>query len=188
MSSLGYTIFDTAIGRCALLWRGDRVAGAALPEPDDLRLRAHLLGRFSEAIEAFPPPPIEAAILLVVRHLVGEKVDLDSIVLDLSSADPFELSVYAEARSIPRGEVRTYGELAAKLKQPGASRAVGAALGRNPIPILIPCHRILAAGGRSGGFSAPGGTRTKFKILAIEGARRASDSPLFDNLPMAVKP
>jgi len=188
VSDLAFALFDTAIGRCALLWRGGLVVGAALPDTDEGRLRAHLARRFLGATETLPPPDIDDAIALVVRSLDGEAVDLDSIPLDLSAVEPFERAVYQAARAIPRGEVRTYGELAAGLGQPGASRAVGAALGRNPIPILVPCHRILAAGGKSGGFSAPGGTATKFRILAIEGARRESDPGLFDDLPMAVKP
>jgi methylated-DNA-[protein]-cysteine S-methyltransferase len=106
----------------------------------------------------------------------------------LSACSEFERAVYAAARAIPRGETRTYGELAAALGQPGAAQAVGLALGRNPVPIVIPCHRILAASGGTGGFSAPGGVATKFRMLAIEGAVRGSESGLFENLPLAVKP
>jgi methylated-DNA-[protein]-cysteine S-methyltransferase len=188
MSGLAFSLFDTAIGRCALLWRGGRIVGAALPDSDEIRLRAHLSRRFPGAVETAPSPEIADAIAHVVRLLDGEAVDLGAIALDLSAVEPFELAVYEAARAIPRGETRTYGELAAAIGQPGASRAVGAALGRNPIPIIVPCHRILAAGGKSGGFSAPGGTQTKFRILAIEGARRESDPGLFETLPLAVKP
>jgi methylated-DNA-[protein]-cysteine S-methyltransferase len=188
MTGLAFALFDTAIGRCALVWRGGAVVGAALPDSDEGRLRAHLSRRFPEAVESAPTSEIADAIARVVRLLAGESVDLDDIPLDLSAVEPFERSVYAAARAIPRGQVRTYGELAASIGQPGASRAVGAALGRNPVPIIVPCHRILAAGGKSGGFSAPGGTLTKFRILAIEGARRESDPDLFETLPLAVRP
>ncbi|MDB5670653.1 MAG: cysteine methyltransferase [Alphaproteobacteria bacterium] len=188
MSGLAYTVFATAIGRCALVWRCGSIVGAALPEPSDALMCERLSRRFPDAVESPPPPEISEAIDLVARSLQGEDVDLSMLPLDLAASDPFEQKVYAAALAIPRGEVRTYGELAAELGQPGASRAVGAALGRNPIPIVVPCHRILAASGRSGGFSAPGGTATKFRILAIEGARRSSDSDLFETLPLAVKP
>ena len=188
MSGPAFSLFDTAIGRCAIVWRGETVIGAALPSSAEAAMRASLARRFPGSSEAAPPPAIAQAIALVMRLLAGEDVDLGAVDVDLSACEPFERKVYALARAIPRGEVRTYGELAAALGRPGASRAVGAALGRNPVPIIVPCHRILAAGGRSGGFSAPGGTGTKFRILAIEGARRESDSNLFESLPLTVKP
>ncbi|HEY1605348.1 MAG TPA: methylated-DNA--[protein]-cysteine S-methyltransferase [Allosphingosinicella sp.] len=188
MSGAGFTLFPTAIGTCALVWRGGAIVGAALPEENDAAARARLARRFPDAEEADPPAVVVDAIDRVARLLAGEAVDLSPIPLDLSAADAFERSVYAATRAIPRGEVRTYGEIAAALDAPGAARAVGIALGRNPIPILVPCHRVLAAQGRSGGFSAPGGTKTKFRMLAIEGARRPGEPELFDSLPLAVRP
>jgi len=183
-----FVIFETAIGRCALLWRGGLVVGAALPEQDEEALRARLASRFPEAQEAEPPPFVADAIILVVRLLAGEDVDLGTIPVSLDGGSDLELKVWEASRRIPRGEVRTYGELAREIGAPGAAQAVGAALGRNPVPIIVPCHRILASGGRSGGFSAPGGVETKFRILEIEGARRAGEGGLFDTLPMKVKP
>ena len=100
----------------------------------------------------------------------------------------FDRSVYEAARRIPRGEVLSYGELAAQIGAPRAAQAVGRALGRNPVPIIVPCHRVLARGGGSGGFTAPGGLATKFRMLEIEGARRAGDPELFPALPLAVGP
>jgi methylated-DNA-[protein]-cysteine S-methyltransferase len=188
MSGAGFVLFPTAIGTCALVWRGEAVVGAALPEQDDPAARSRLARRFPDAAEAAPPSFVAEAIACVTRLLAGEAVDLSAVPLDLSAADEFERRVYAVARAIPRGEVRTYGEVAAALGAPGAARAVGVALGRNPIPIVIPCHRVLAAQGKSGGFSAPGGTATKFRMLAIEGARRAGAPEVFDTLPLAVKP
>lgn len=184
----GFALFPTAIGACALVWKDEAIIGAAFPESSDARTRARLAARFPGAVEAEPPPAVEDAIALVVRLIAGEDVDLSGIAIDLSGADSFERQVYAAALAIPRGEVRTYGEIANAIGAPGAARAVGAALGRNPIPILVPCHRVLAASGGSGGFSAPGGTATKFRILAIEGARRSAEPELFDRLPLAVKP
>lgn len=184
----GYVLFETAIGRCALLWRGGLVVGAALPERDDAALRASLARRFPGAAEAEPPEFVREAAALVVRLLAGEKVDFAAVPIDLKGDSELERKVWEAARRIPCGEVRTYGEIAEEIGAPGAAQAVGAALGRNPVPILIPCHRVLAAGGRSGGFSAPGGVATKFRILEIERARRAGEVGLFDNLPLALKP
>jgi methylated-DNA-[protein]-cysteine S-methyltransferase len=188
VSGAGFAFFPTAIGACALVWRGGAVIGAALPEEDEGTAPARLVRRFPDAEEAAPPPFVVDAIERIQRLLAGEAANLSAIPLDLSAADDFERRVYAVTRAIPRGEVRTYGDVAAAIGAPGAARAVGAALGRNPIPIVVPCHRVLAAQGKSGGFSAPGGTATKFRMLAIEGARREDDSGLFETLPLAVKP
>jgi methylated-DNA-[protein]-cysteine S-methyltransferase len=183
-----FVLFETAIGRCALLWRGGLVVGAALPEASDDAMRAHIERRHPGAAEAEPPPYIAEAIALIRRLLSGEKVDLSAIPVDLEGASAMERNVWAAAGRIPPGEVRTYGEIAREIGAPGAAQAVGAALGRNPVPIIVPCHRVLASGGRGGGFSAPGGTATKFRILEIEGARRPEDAGLFEHLPLAVKP
>ncbi|MGS1015862.1 methylated-DNA--[protein]-cysteine S-methyltransferase [Allosphingosinicella humi] len=187
MTGTRFASFDTAIGRCALIWR-DAVVGAALPEPSEAALRRRIAARFPDAVEAPPTEPIAAAIDGVVRLLAGEAADLSFIAVDLSACADFERRVYAETCAIPPGEVRTYGEIAAALGTPGASRAVGAALGRNPVPIIVPCHRVVAADGRSGGFSAPGGAETKLRMLEIEGARRSPEPELFDRLPWATKP
>jgi methylated-DNA-[protein]-cysteine S-methyltransferase len=184
----GFVLFESAIGRCALLWRGGFVVGAALPEGDDETLRARLARRFPGVAESEPPAFVSEAAALIRRLLEGEKVDLGAIPLDLGQASDLERRVYDAARRIPCGEARTYGEVAREIGAPGASQAVGAALGRNPVPIVVPCHRVVASGGRSGGFSAPGGVATKFRMLEIEGARRAGDGGLFDDLPLAVKP
>jgi methylated-DNA-[protein]-cysteine S-methyltransferase len=188
VSGAFFLFFPTAIGTCALVWRGDAIIGAALPEASEATARAMLGRRFPDAREAEPPAFVADAVDRVRRLLAGDAPDLSGIPLDLSAADAFERRVYDAACAIPRGEVRTYGEVAAALGAPGAARAVGAALGRNPIPILVPCHRVLAAQGKGGGFSAPGGTATKFRMLAIEGARRAGEPELFETLPLAVKP
>jgi methylated-DNA-[protein]-cysteine S-methyltransferase len=101
----------------------------------------------------------------------GERVDLTFIQLDMDSLPQFHQRVYEIARSIPPGATLTYGEIATRLGDPGSARAVGQALGRNPIPVIVPCHRVMAAGGKTGGFSAPGGAATKLNLLAIEGAQ-----------------
>jgi methylated-DNA-[protein]-cysteine S-methyltransferase len=170
------------------VWRGGLVVGAALPEASDEAMRSGLGRRFPGTAEAEPPPGIAAAIGKVVASLGGGGTDLSEIELDLDGAPAFDRGVWDAARRIPRGEVRSYGDLAREIGAPGAAQAVGLALGRNPVPIIVPCHRILAAGGRSGGFSAPGGIATKFRILEIEGARRPGEPELFETLPLAVKP
>jgi methylated-DNA-[protein]-cysteine S-methyltransferase len=184
----GYALFDTAIGRCALVWRGGLVIGAALPEASDERARLSLARRFPGAAEAGPPPFAARAIERIAGLLAGARTDLGDIDLDLSAGSEFERRVWEAARRIPCGEVRHYGDIAREIGAPQGAQAVGIALGRNPVPIIVPCHRVLAADGRSGGFSAPGGVATKFRILEIEGAKRPGEPELFESLPLAVKP
>lgn len=182
-----FHLFDTAIGRCGIAWRAGRVAAFALPGHSDEATAAQLKHRVPEAEPASPPEPIVAAISAVVRLLGGEAADLGSIEVDLSAVPPFERSVYGALRAVGPGETVTYGELAKRAGSPGAARAVGAAMGRNPIPVIIPCHRVLAGSGRSGGFSAPGGVATKFRLLQIEQARREGEGLLFADLPLAIR-
>ena len=183
-----YTLFDTAIGRCGIAWRSGLVVSTALPGSDDVATVRHLLRRLPDATQAEADGVAANAISLVQRLLSGEPVDLSVIPVDLDSCPAFERQIYALLRDVPTGATVTYGELAERAGSPGAARAVGMAMGRNPIPIIVPCHRVLASNGRSGGFSAPGGVTTKFRILQIEQAGRAGDgSMLFESLPLAVK-
>ncbi|HEY0115158.1 MAG TPA: methylated-DNA--[protein]-cysteine S-methyltransferase [Allosphingosinicella sp.] len=182
-----YTLFDTAIGRCGIAWRGGDVVAFALPADDDSATAAHLLRRWPSAEPAAPIASIASAIGAVQRLLAGEQADLSSIPVELSGVPAFERKVYESLRGVGPGETLTYGELAARAGAPGAARAVGAAMGRNPVPVIIPCHRVLAGSGGSGGFSAPGGVSTKFRLLQIEQARRTGAPTLFDHLPLAVK-
>jgi len=184
-----FFLFATPLGLCALVWRGEAIVGAALPEADAAAMRRSVERPFPGAVEAAPPAFVAGAADRVARHFAGDPQDFSDLPLDLSAASPFERAVYAAALAIPCGETRTYGDLAGTVGEPGAAQAVGTALGRNPVPILVPCHRILAGGGRSGGFSAPGGVGTKFRILAIEGARLPGEGAgLFEALPLAVRP
>ncbi|HWH18352.1 MAG TPA: methylated-DNA--[protein]-cysteine S-methyltransferase [Allosphingosinicella sp.] len=188
MTAASFALFDTAIGRCAIIWRDQAVIGTALPEASNEKLRAAIARRFAGATEAAPPSSITGAMEAIRRLLLGEPENFSSIAIDLEGVAAFERRVLAAALRIPAGETRTYGDIAEALGAPGAARAVGAALGRNPIPIIIPCHRVLAADGRSGGFSAPGGASTKLRLLEIEGARRGSEPGLFERLPWRTKP
>jgi methylated-DNA-[protein]-cysteine S-methyltransferase len=169
MTAFGVALFDTALGCCGIAWSASGVVGVQLPELAGAE-RARLLRRFPDAVETGPPPDVQRAVVGIVALLRGESPDLDSIALDMSAVPVFDRCVLEATRRIPRGVTRTYGEIAAEIGDPGAARAVGQALGRNPFPIIVPCHRVLAAAGRPGGFSAHGGVATKLRMLAIEGA------------------
>jgi methylated-DNA-[protein]-cysteine S-methyltransferase len=179
MSGIGCTLFDTAIGRLGLAWGERGVLGVQLPEASEGATRARLRRRFPGASEAEPPPAVARARDGIAALLRGEPVDLSSVVLDLTGVAAFERRVYEVARGIAPGRTLSYGEIAKRLGAPGEARAVGEALGRNPFPILVPCHRVLAAGGRLGGFSARGGVATKRRLLALEGAAPNGQPELF---------
>ena len=179
MAETAYCIFETAIGVCGIAWRepegdggseGIVVTGFQLPEAT-ARATETRIARQARA-EAASAPPLEIADLIgrVQRHLEGELTDFADVPVDMGGCEPFSLAVYAAAREIPTGQSRTYGALARILGQPGAAQAVGQALGNNPIPLIVPCHRIVAADGKGGGFSAHGGLKAKERLLVIEGA------------------
>jgi O-6-methylguanine DNA methyltransferase len=163
-----FTLFDTAIGRCAIAWSARGIACVQLPEANEPETRARVLRRFPGAREAAPPPEAERARDRIITYLRGEPGDLASVLLDMDLVPPFHRRVYEAARGIPWGATKTYGALAARAGAAGSARAVGQALARNPFAIIVPCHRVVAAGGRIGGFSANGGTTTKLRLLAIE--------------------
>lgn len=167
MAALRYHRFDSALGRCGIAWTDAGVARMQLPEADDARAVASLERR--GAVAAEPPPGIAGTIDDVARHFDGDLRDFSTVPLDLSGVAEFARRVYAAARRIPAGRTATYGEIAAAIGAPGEARAVGQALGANPIPLIVPCHRVVAASGGIGGFSAPGGALTKTRLLALEG-------------------
>jgi len=180
MMASSFALFDTAIGRCGIAWGGQGVAGVQLPEAGEPETRARMLQRFPAAGEAPPPPEVQQAIERMVALLCGASSDLSAIALDMDQVPAFHRRVYEVARAIPPGMTLSYGDVAARVGAPGAARAVGQALGRNPFPIVVPCHRVLAAGGKIGGFSAQGGVVTKRRMLAIEGAQLNGAKPLLD--------
>jgi methylated-DNA-[protein]-cysteine S-methyltransferase len=151
-----------------------------LPESRESETRARLLRRFPDARETAPPREVRRAVGGIAALLRGEASDLSAVALDMDRVPPFQRRVYEVARTIPPGATLSYGEVAARLGAPGAARAVGQALGRNPFAIVVPCHRVLAADGRVGGFSANGGIATKLQLLAIESSRGSDTTPLFD--------
>jgi methylated-DNA-[protein]-cysteine S-methyltransferase len=168
MSTPGFTLFDTEIGRCGIAWGARGIVGACLPEASDAAARARFRRRHPEAVETTPPAEIRQVCDAVVALTRGEPIDFADVTLDMEGVPEFNRQVYELALRIPPGATLTYGEIATRLGQPEAARAVGVALGQNPFPPIVPCHRILMAGGKIGGFSAPGGIMTKRRLLAIE--------------------
>lgn len=171
-----YRLFDTAMGACGVAWSERGVTRLQLPEASPAATEARL-GAGSAGPQE-PPGAVARAIDDGRRYLTGRKVDFSAVVIDLEGVSPFHRQVYEAARTLGWGETVSYGELARRIGSPGAARAVGQALGCNPVPLVVPCHRILASGGRMGGFSAHGGTCTKERLLALEGVRPGADAPL----------
>ncbi|MBJ6124250.1 methylated-DNA--[protein]-cysteine S-methyltransferase [Microvirga splendida] len=174
-----YTLFDTSIGPCGLAWHERGVIGFQLPEDDASKTRSRIARRFPGIVEAPPPPDIQRIVADVTALLQGEARDLSAVPLDMEAVSEFDRRVYEVARSIPPGRVLTYGDVASRLGIDNA-RAIGQSLGRNPFAVIVPCHRVVAADGRLGGFSAGGGATTKRRLLAIEDARRDETPTLFD--------
>lgn len=181
-AAAGHALFDTAIGPCCIAWGPRGIAGVQLPEAGAEATRMRLLRYTGHLPEAAPPPEVRAAIAQIAALLAGQAHDLSGIVLDLGALTEFQRRVYAITCRIPPGQTRTYGDIAAELGDKGLARAVGQALGFNPFAPVVPCHRVLAAGRKPGGFSAHGGAATKLRMLAIEGALPGGTAPLFDDL------
>jgi methylated-DNA-[protein]-cysteine S-methyltransferase len=186
MPELHFALFETAIGVCGIVWTARGIAGVQIHDGSERATRARLVRRFAGAQEAAPLDNVQRAIDGIVQLLRGEKRDLSDVTLDVDRLPEFNRKVYDVARTIRAGETMTYGEIAARLGDKLLARDVGQALGQNPIPLIVPCHRVLAAGGKTGGFSAPGGVVSKLRLLTIEGAQ-PNGPTLFDHLPLATK-
>jgi methylated-DNA-[protein]-cysteine S-methyltransferase len=180
----GFALFETAIGTCGIVWMARGICGVQLPEKDAAATRARVHRRHPTAVEAVPSPQVRRAIDGIVALLAGEKPDLSDIAIDDERQSDFNKRIYAIARKIPPGHTMTYGEIAERFGDKTLARAVGQAMGENPTPLIMPCHRVLAAGGKTGGFSASGGVVTKLRLLTIEGAQPGGPT-LFDRLPLA---
>lgn len=180
MTGYSFAIFDTAIGACGVVWGPRGINGVQLPMGNEEKTRSRIVQRYGEIVEAPPPADVQHAIDAMIELLEGKPNDLRDIVLDLNGIPDFNRSVYDIARAIPPGQTMTYGDIAKRIGGVEMSRDVGQALGHNPCPIVVPCHRVLAAGGKPGGFSANGGVATKLKMLAIEGALVNHTPSLFD--------
>jgi methylated-DNA-[protein]-cysteine S-methyltransferase len=181
MTNQRFTIFDTAIGSCGIAWGERGIFAVQLPMSGADKTRQRLHQRYPGIQEETPPPvAVQGAIDGIVELFAGKPNDLSEVELDLDAVPAFNRSVYDIARKIPPGETLTYGDIAKRLGGVELSRDVGQALGHNPCPVVVPCHRVLAAGGKPGGFSANGGVVTKLKMLAIEGAYVNHTPSLFD--------
>jgi methylated-DNA-[protein]-cysteine S-methyltransferase len=182
MAGCGYTIFDTAVGRCGIAWGDSGIIGVQLPETREIETRRRLFRLYPDARELPPPRHVEMAIDGIAALLRGEGADLSGVTLDLSGIPDFNARVYAFTRTIPRGETRTYGDVAARIRASGALRSVAQAIARNPFVIIVPCHRVLEAGGYADKMSPNGGSISKRRLLSIEGAGSPGSKTLFDVL------
>jgi len=185
MEETAFTLFDTAIGRLGAAWGERGLLAVNLPEKSESQLRARMRRRDPTIRESRPPADVGAGLAAITALLDGEAVDLSAIALDMTGVPPVHRRIYQATRGIPAGQTLSYGEVADRVDPPVAARTVGFALGRNPFAIVVPCHRVLAAGGRLGGFSASGGVSTKVRLLAIErrhapGTRALFEEPDFD--------
>jgi methylated-DNA-[protein]-cysteine S-methyltransferase len=170
-------LFDTAIGECGVAWNARGLVGVQLPEKDRGQTELRLAVKCRSTRAADVPPWVQSVISDIQRYLAGQQVDFSAVTVDLGGIDDFRQKLYAALRAIGFGRTVTYGELAKQVGLTGweGARDVGEAMGKNPVPIVIPCHRVLAAGNKPGGFSAYGGTGTKQKLLALEGVRLGKD-------------
>jgi methylated-DNA-[protein]-cysteine S-methyltransferase len=176
-----YCLFDTAIGPCGVAWSERGLTRLQLPESDWAATEERLTAAANSSPEG-PAPAIAQVITEIQRYLEGRRVDFSTVAIDLRDISPFHRRVYEAARSVGWGQTASYGELARRVGSAGAARAVGQALSRNPIAIIIPCHRILASGNRVGGFSAFGGISAKQRLLSLEGVHIGADAPLLSSL------
>ena len=179
-SPRSFAFFATALGTCAIAWNEIGLTGVWLPEAHAESLRRKVARRCAGARESDPSGEVTEAVEAITRLLAGERIDLSGVALDSAGIDDFDRRVYAVTRAIAPGRVLSYGEVAARVGVDATARAVGQSLGRNAMPIVVPCHRVVATGGGLGGFSAPGGTETKRRMLVIEDAHPSGPPGLFD--------
>lgn len=170
-----YEIFETAGGFCGIAWNSAGITRFQLPTHGAAAAERALLRKADAAAPATPPREVAEMIARARRYFAGEQIDFSDATLDLRDQDPFFREVYDVVRQVKWGQTTTYGSVAKALgDKPEAARDVGQAMARNPVPLIIPCHRVLAAGGKVGGFSAPGGTVAKQHMLELEGVRVAA--------------
>jgi methylated-DNA-[protein]-cysteine S-methyltransferase len=177
--ALGFCLFATPLGSCGIAWGEHGLVGVQLPEANEIAMRRRMR-RAYDAPETAAPAPVQAAIERIRGLLEGSRDPLLDIALDMTGVPDFNRRVYEVTRSIAPGHTLTYGEVADRIGEPAAARAVGQALGRNPFAPVVPCHRVLAAGSGAGGFSARGGVATKLRMLQIEQAQFGNERGLFN--------
>jgi methylated-DNA-[protein]-cysteine S-methyltransferase len=173
-----YHVFDTACGFCGIAWNGSGITRFQLPARSAEATERSLRRRLPDAAPGTPPPDVTKVIESAQRYFAGERIDFSGVPLDLDGQGEFFQRIYTALRRVGWGRTTTYGSLAKELGAgPEAARDVGEAMARNPVPLIIPCHRVLAAGGKVGGFSAPGGSATKIRMLELEGVRVGPPEP-----------
>jgi methylated-DNA-[protein]-cysteine S-methyltransferase len=178
-----YLIFETAGGFCGIAWSQAGILRFQLPTKSAEATEHLLLRRLPEAQPGTPTPDVQEAVSEVRRYFDGDATDFSRFRLDLEGQEPFFREIYDAARRIPWGETTTYGALAKALGAgPEAARDVGQAMAKNPVALIIPCHRVLAAGGKIGGFSAPGGANSKARMLELEGVHVGPQEPAQQSL------
>jgi methylated-DNA-[protein]-cysteine S-methyltransferase len=182
--NIHHHLFETAFGVCGVAWSARGLCAVRLPEKTVASTERRLIARSRSEGAAPQPAGVAALIADIQRYLDGTRVDFSAVAVDLQQLEPFRRSLYEALRGIGFGVTVTYGELAQRIgaQGPEAARDVGAAMGANPVPIVIPCHRVLAAGGKLGGFSAPGGAATKARLLALEGIHFDGGAPRLPGL------
>lgn len=188
MSGHGFTIFDSAVGRCGIAWGGLGIIGVQLPEARELETRRRMYRVYPEAHEQKPPLNTEIAIEGIVSLLHGGNADMAEVALDFSGMQHFHQRVYQFVRGIPRGETRTYDEVANGLRVHGAAYSVAHALARNPFMVIVPCHRVLEAGNYTDKMAPNSGVISKRRLLTIEGAHPTVSKTLFEVLLPPVAP
>jgi methylated-DNA-[protein]-cysteine S-methyltransferase len=180
-----YQIFETAAGFCGIAWNEEGVTRFQLPTKSAGSTESLLLRRIPDAVRAVPPTEIADTVEAVKRYFAGEPVDFSTVKLDLGEQDDFFRRIYEAARRVGWGRTTTYGTLAKELGAgPEAARDVGQAMAKNPVALIIPCHRVLAAGGKIGGFSAPGGSTAKQRMLELEGVQVTPSKPMQQSLAL----
>jgi methylated-DNA-[protein]-cysteine S-methyltransferase len=178
-----YLIFETASGPSGIAWNSVGITRFQLPARSAAATERNLLRRLPGAQPGAPTPEVVEAVVAVTRYFEGEKIDFSDFQLDLDEQDGFFKQIYAATRRVGWGHTTTYGALAREIGfGPEAARDVGQAMAKNPVPLIIPCHRVLAAGGKVGGFSAPGGSAAKIRMLELEGVRAGPPQPAQQSL------
>ncbi len=173
-----YIVFETALGFCGIAWSDTGITALRLPDKTAEATERAVRRRAPDAEPGTPPPMVADVVGAVKRYFAGAVTDFADVTLDLDGQDAFFAQIYAAARRVGWGHTTTYGALTKELGAgPEVARDVGQAMAHNPVPLIIPCHRILAAGGKIGGFSAPGGAATKMKMLELEGVHLAPPPP-----------
>ena len=180
-----YLIFEAASGFCGIAWSGVGITRFQLPARSAEATERNLRRRLPGAEPGAPTPQVLEAVASVKRHFEGEKIDFSDLQLDLDGQDEIFKQIYAAARRVGWGQTTTYGTLAKELGVgPEGARDVGRAMANNPVPLIIPCHRVLAAGGKVGGFSAPGGSAAKIRMLELEGVQLGPPPPAQQSLEL----